>query len=93
MRVCKPFLVDGKRVGVLLPRVIKEMKQFPDVFHIQCSEDGEIQGVELQKDFNSYEAKTSAIAKAVNTWRSKDVFCALRGWRDEVRYHTLFPQC
>jgi hypothetical protein len=89
LKVCKPLLVEGKRIGVLLPNVIEELKKHPDVFEIQSSEDGNVISVQLHKDLKTYDARTEAVGKVVNEWRKNDVFCALRGWRNEVR---RFPQ-
>ena len=74
-------------MGLLLPRVVEQLQQFPDVFCMKSSEHGDIEAVELQSDFKTFEARSEAVSKVVNTWRSNDAFCALRGWRDEVTFN------
>ncbi|CAD5115602.1 DgyrCDS4562 [Dimorphilus gyrociliatus] len=74
---CKPFIVNGKKVGILKPDVVDMMREDPDV-HESC--------VELTKKVDkNFFTRTEAIDEILRKWKNHGCFnVALKGWRDEV---------
>ena len=63
--------------------VLKEVKKEPAVFEV--IESGAKTEVHLVKTLKTFEEISDAFAAILQSWREKDLFITLRGWRDEVR--------
>ncbi|CAG9759770.1 unnamed protein product [Ceutorhynchus assimilis] len=74
---CKPFIVEGFQVGLIRPDVMRQLINFPEVFHITrgC--------VELNPAFRDYEGRSTKIDQVLRKLRDKNIFVTLKGWRDE----------
>ncbi|XP_050304771.1 uncharacterized protein LOC126742213 [Anthonomus grandis grandis] len=74
---CKPFIVEGFQVGLISPKVMKHLINYPQVFHITngC--------VELNPAFRDYNERSEKIDEVLKELREKNAFIALKGWRDE----------
>ncbi|XP_066157218.1 uncharacterized protein [Euwallacea fornicatus] len=74
---CKPFVVGGFQVGLIRPDVVKQLINFPEIFHFS-------QGcIELNPAFRDYEKRSVKIDEVLRHLRDKNVFVTLKGWRDE----------
>lgn len=102
---CRPFLVDGKQVGLIRPDVFDQLLQYPEVFLYRESDvDGRVSNrllhrfvpvqsaslitikglIELNPAFRDYNERTQRVEEVLKELKDKDVFVALRGWRNEV---------
>ena len=77
---CKPFIVDGKKVGQVPPYVFKQLENVKEVFTVKpdC--------VELNESLKTFEERTKKINQVMATFRDQDAFVALKGWRNEVKF-------
>ena len=82
---CIPFMVDNKIVGTVPPNVVKELKNYPDVFEISGQNEAtRAECVMLASRLSSVEQRDEAIARVLEEIRKKDNFVTLKGWRHEV---------
>lgn len=92
---CIPFMVDNKIVGTVPPNVVKELKNYPDVFEISGQNEAtRAECVMLASRLSSVEQRDEAIARVLEEIRKKDNFVTLKGWRHElysVRSHLDEP--
>ncbi|EDO49616.1 predicted protein [Nematostella vectensis] len=79
----KPFLVEGTRVGTVLPRVMPHLQSHPDVFTIVMNDDGSVEHVTLAPSLKTFEERTKGVNDVMEEFRKNDVFVTLRGWREE----------
>ncbi|XP_055711662.1 uncharacterized protein LOC129806876 [Phlebotomus papatasi] len=83
-RSCRPFVVDGKQVGLIRQDVVKQLVKYPEVFSIKQLEAEEYAGyIELNPAFRDYTERSRTVDKVLRELREMDVFVALKGWRDE----------
>ncbi len=69
------FVVDGMRLGLILPAFRRELESFPDVFH---TSDGK---VTLAPSLVGHEVRTRTVAACLEELRQKGV---VPGWRGEM---------
>ncbi|XP_060528184.1 uncharacterized protein LOC132703124 [Cylas formicarius] len=74
---CKPFVVKGLQVGLIRADVMKQLTNFPEVFHIHSG------CVELNPAFRDYEERSTKVDEVLRKLRIKNAFITLKGWRDE----------
>lgn len=77
---CIPFVVDSKMIGTVPPHVVKELKNYPDVFEITSRADS----VKLASELTRIEQRDEAVARVLEEIRKKDIFVTLKGWRHEL---------
>uniref|UniRef100_A0A1B0G5B2 DUF4743 domain-containing protein n=1 Tax=Glossina morsitans morsitans TaxID=37546 RepID=A0A1B0G5B2_GLOMM len=87
----RPFLVEGQQVGLIKSDVIKQLNKYPEVFCIRDCEYTKQGIVELNPAFRDYSERTEKLDKVLRELRSKGLFSALQGWREEVRH--LYKLC
>ncbi|KAL1464307.1 hypothetical protein WDU94_003965 [Cyamophila willieti] len=73
-----PFVIDGHQVGLIKPEVKKHLLSYPDIFTFQVNNT-----VHLNPSFHTYEARSKCLDQVLRELRTKNVFVALKGWRDE----------
>nr|CAG4634800.1 EOG090X06MA [Alona affinis] len=76
---CRPFLVAGKQVGVMQPRVLEAALRHPDVFLLDASSGS----VWMHPSLVTYEERSARINAVLSQWREEGSFVTLKGWRDE----------
>ena len=79
VRPCDPagyiaFVVDGMRVGLMMPHFAGELSAFPDVFQVS---DGMVM---LSPSLNGHDERTRAVAPCLEALRDKG---EIPGWRGE----------
>ncbi|KAJ8947743.1 hypothetical protein NQ318_018005 [Aromia moschata] len=74
---CKPFIVEGFQVGLVKQEVMKELLNYPEVFHVTAG------CVELNPAFRDYEERSSEVDRVLKKLRAEKAFITLKGWRDE----------
>ena len=77
MKTFTPFMCSGNQVGLISPQVVEQLKSYQDVFKI--SDDF----VTLDPKLSSYEERSQAIGNVLADLKARDIFLALRGWRNE----------
>ena len=82
MKHSSKFFIDGHHVGYLLPDVLSKLKERELVEVEQTS--GSTPDVHLIHTLHTPIEKEKAFAELISDWRDRDVFPALRGWRNEV---------
>nr|XP_013107327.1 unnamed protein product [Stomoxys calcitrans] len=79
----RPFLVEGQQVGLIKSDVIKQLNKYPEVFCIRDCEYTKQGIVELNPAFRDYSERTEKLDQVLRELRSKGLFSALQGWREE----------
>nr|XP_036226493.1 nudix hydrolase 20, chloroplastic isoform X2 [Bactrocera oleae] len=79
----RPFLVEGEQVGLVKADVIKQLQRYPEIFCIRNCEFTKQGIVELNPAFRDYAERTKQVDIVLRDLRSKGIFSALQGWRDE----------
>lgn len=79
----RPFLVEGEQVGLVKADVIKQLQCYPEIFCIRNCEFSKQGIVELNPAFRDYAERTKQVDIVLRDLRSKGIFSALQGWRDE----------
>lgn len=79
----KPFIVDGDHVGLIKPDVYKHLLKYPEVFCFHENESNREGVVELNPAFRDYTERTIKVDEVLRDLKSKGIFSALKGWRDE----------
>jgi len=74
---CKPFYCDGYQIGLIRPAVEVELIPYPDVFQITSDR------VTLNPLLKTFHERSAKIDMVLRSLRDKNVFIALRGWRNE----------
>jgi hypothetical protein len=72
--------VDGDIVGKVPPYVYHELESYNEVFTVT------LDSISLNKTLNTSEERTHSVNIVLESLRKKNVFCALRGWRNEVSH-------
>lgn len=75
---CKPFIVDGDIIGNVPPYVFQQLESYDEVFRVTSD------CVSLNKTVNTSAERTCKINNVLQSLRKRDIFCALKGWRNEV---------
>ncbi|CAB4004276.1 nudix hydrolase 24, chloroplastic-like [Paramuricea clavata] len=75
---CKPFIVDGDIIGNVPPYVYQELEIYNGVFTVTAD------CVSLHKTLNTSTERTCKINNVLESLRDKNIFYALRGWRNEM---------
>lgn len=83
---CRPFLVDGVRVGTIPPFVLPHLSSHPDVFKVIKNDFGNIDHVTLAPHLNTFENRSQKVEEVMQEFRKNDLFVTLRGWRNEVKF-------
>lgn len=85
---CRPFVVDGKQVGVIRPDVLRQLALHPEVFCLRSSANtttaSSQEVVELNPAFRDYAERSSRVDEVLRKFRADQTFVTLKGWRDEV---------
>lgn len=79
---CRPFIVDGKQVGVVRPDVLTQLAKYPEVFCLRRDDRHEI--VELNPAFRDYDERSERVDAILRAFKADQTFVTLKGWRDEV---------
>ena len=66
----------------MAPHVVKELRNYPDVFEISGQTGG---CLSLSSSMGSRDEQDQSVAAVLQDLRRKNVFVTLRGWRDEVK--------
>ena len=74
---CKPFILNGNIIGRVPPYVYQELENYNEVFTVTSD------CVSLKKTLNTSEERTHNVNIVLESLRNKNIFCALRGWRNE----------
>lgn len=85
---CKPLYCQGHQVGLVSATVEKELSNYPQVFDISAKK------VDLCPGLTGHEVVSKQIDAALRSLRQKNMFPALRGWREEtysIRSHFSQP--
>ena len=80
---CKPFIVNGDIIGKVPLYVYQQLENYDEVFIVTSD------CVTLSKTLNTSTERTCKINNVLECLREKDIFCALRGWRNEVSHYNL----
>ncbi|XP_031570670.1 uncharacterized protein YJR142W-like [Actinia tenebrosa] len=80
---CKPFIVDGCRVGTIPPFVLPHLENYPAVFKLVKSEDNCIEHVTFAPKLKTFDERSKKIEEVLQEFRQKDLFVTLKGWRNE----------
>ncbi|XP_039259163.2 uncharacterized protein LOC120335663 [Styela clava] len=80
---CVPFIVNGQNVGILQQELVKELANYPGTFTLQCNQANQINSVELNEKFTTYDERSEAVLKVVQDLKKKNAFLTLRYWRNE----------
>lgn len=80
---CKPFIVDGRQVGLIRPDVFKHLNKYPEVFCIRDVESLNA-AVELNPAFRDYNERSEHVDKILRQFKADGTFVTLKGWREEV---------
>lgn len=75
---CVPFVINGHQVGLIKPEIKKHLLSYPDVFTFQVNNT-----IHLNPSFHTYEARSKCLDQVLCEFRTKNLFIALKGWRDE----------
>ncbi|XP_028397445.1 nudix hydrolase 24, chloroplastic-like [Dendronephthya gigantea] len=75
---CKPFIVDGDIIGSVPPYVFQQLETYDKVFRVTSD------SVSLNNTLNSSTERTYKINNVLQSLREKDIFYALKGWRNEM---------
>lgn len=84
---CRPFVVDGKQVGVIRPDVLQQLALHPEVFCLRSSGNNtntRQEVVELNPAFRDYAERSARVDEVLRKFRQEQTFVTLKGWRDEV---------
>lgn len=86
---CHPFIVDEMHVGLIRPDIYKHLLDYKDVFTFHVApplhtDDYRVGAVELNRQFKTYEERTSVVDRVLRELKDKRCLVALRGWRNEV---------
>ena len=80
-----PFIVAGKKVGILTQKVAKYLENYPDTFELKVADNDCLQSyIKLKDHYQSFDERTKAVEKVVLDMASRNAHVALCGWRNEV---------
>lgn len=82
-------------VGLIRPDIYKHLLDYKDVFTFHAApplivDDYRVGSVELNRNYQTYEDRTSVLDRVLRELREKRCLVALKGWRDEVRRKNIF---
>lgn len=77
---CKPFIVNGDIIGKVPLYVCQQLENYNEVFIVTSDR------VTLNETLSTSTERTCKINKVLECLHNKDIFCALRGWRNEVSH-------
>ncbi|XP_026683727.1 uncharacterized protein LOC103515132 isoform X1 [Diaphorina citri] len=75
---CVPFVINGHQVGLIKPEVKKHLLSYPDIFSVQANN-----SIHLNPSFHTYESRSKCLDQVLHEFKTKNLFVALKGWRDE----------
>lgn len=78
---CKAFCVNGDIIGNVPQYVYEQLENYKEVFTVTSD------CVTLNETLNTSTEKTCKINSVLECLRNKNIFCALRGWRNEVSHY------
>lgn len=81
---CRPFVVNGKQVGLVRPDVYEQLIKYSEVFCIKEPHDGQPAVVELNPAYRDYTERSENVDRILKAFRESGIFVTLKGWRDEV---------
>lgn len=85
LQSCRPFIVCGKQVGLMQPRVIEAALRHPDVFVTDSTG-----AIWLNPSLKTYDERSSVMNRVLSQWKEEALFVTLKGWRDEVIVISFF---
>lgn len=81
-------------MGLIRPDIYKHLLDYKDVFTFHPApclpssaanpDDYKVGAVELNRQFQTYEERTTVVDRVLRELKEKRCLVALRGWRDEV---------
>lgn len=79
----RPFIVDGDIIGNVPTHVCQELESYNEVFSVTS------ESVSLLHNLHSAEERTCKINNVLESLRDKNIFVALKGWRNEVNQYRI----
>ncbi|ESO82574.1 hypothetical protein LOTGIDRAFT_169894 [Lottia gigantea] len=80
---CAVFCIDDEKVGLIRPEFVVELKKYTDVFLYEEGKGFKREILRVLPDLNTPETRSKQIEHVLQDLRKRNIFCTLRGWRDE----------
>ena len=77
-KLCRPFIIDGNIIGSVPPYVYQELQNYKKVFSVTGD------SISLHESINTPIERTNKINHVLENLYDQNIFCALKGWRNEV---------
>lgn len=82
-----PFVVAGKKVGIITQKVATELLKYIDVFEFfNANNDDSQKCIKLMEKYKTFDERTKAIENVVVDMAKRNAHVSLAGWRNEVNF-------